>query len=252
MSSTSAIKNAFGSFGESYKLILKDKASLTLAAIPIIIGMTLYYFIGISLFHTVTEFGNNYIQDYLGDGTLGQVVNWIVKIILTILLYYIVNLTFILIVSIIASPFNDVLSARIEKQILKQDLPSFGASFSTAMKRMAATIITEIKKIIVILGVSVLVIFMGFFPFLTPVSIVLGAMVLSVEFIDFSWSRHGLSFKECKSEFKSHILGYTIGGLFFMLLISIPIVNLVVPCLATSYFTILWVKNNESSGEITK
>jgi CysZ protein len=248
----SGLKNAFGSFGDSYKLILKDKASLALAAIPIMIGIVMYYFIGINLFHTVTELGNNYIQEYLGDGTLGQIINWIVKIILTILLYYIVNLTFILIVSIIASPFNDVLSARIEKQILKQELPSFGASFSTAMKRMMATVITEIKKIVVILGVSLLVIVMGFFPLLTPVSVILGAMVLSIEFIDFSWSRHALSFKQCKSEFKSHIAGYTIGGLFFMLLISIPIVNLVVPCLATSYFTILWVKNNELSGEITK
>ena len=113
------------------------------------------------------NFGNTYIEQYLGEGTLGQIVNWIVKIILSILLYYIVNLTFVLIVSIVASPFNDALSARIEKQVQEKSLPGFGYTLESAFSRFVKTIGTEIKKIVMILGISVIVIVMGFFPLLT-------------------------------------------------------------------------------------
>lgn len=241
------IKHAFSSLGESYRFILKDKISLLLAMIPIFIGIILYYFAGVNLFSFMFENGQTYIQEYLGVGSLGKVAEWIVKIVLTIILYYIVNLTFILIISIIASPFNDALSARIEKQVLNQELPTFDIIVSRGIKKVFYTLGTEIKKILLIIFVSVFILLLGFFPVLTPISLILGAMVLSMEFVDFSWSRHDMSFKKCMGEFRKHIVSYTVGGLFFMIMISVPIINLVVPSLATSYFTILWVKNNERS-----
>lgn len=164
-----------------------------------------------------------------------------------VLLYYIINLTFIMVISVIASPFNDLLSARIEKQYLGKKLPNFSESMKLVSGNFIKTIFTEIKKITIILGISVLIVFTGFFPFFAPVSIILGAMVLSIEYIDFSWSRHSLEFKDCKKDFKKNVFSYSFGGLFFMILITIPLLNIVVPCLATSYFTILWVKNNENS-----
>ena len=241
------VRHAFSSLGESYKFILKDKISLSLALVPIFIGIVLYYFAGVSLFSFMYENGQTYIQEYLGTGGLGKVAEWIVRIVLTIILYFIVNLTFILIISIIASPFNDALSARIEKQVLKQELPSFDLILKRGIKKFFFTVGTEIKKIILIILVSLIVMVFGFFPILAPLSLVLGAMILSMEFVDFSWSRHDMSFKACMGEFRKHIVSYTIGGLFFILMISVPIINLVVPSLATSYFTILWVKNNEHS-----
>jgi len=241
------IKHALGSFGESYRYILKDKVSLILALIPIMIGIALYYFAGVKVFNAAMDFGQGYISEYLGDGTLGTVFNWIVKILLTILLYYIVNLTFIMIISIIASPFNDILSKRIESQVLKKELPTLNESFSGFFTKFFATVLTEIKKVIFILGLSLLIVILGFFPLLTPVSVILGAMVLSFEYLDFSWSRHEMPFKACRTDFRKNIFGYTIGGSFFILLISIPVINLIVPSFGTSYFTVLWVKNNELS-----
>lgn len=239
------IKNALTSFGESYRLILKDKISFLLALTPVAIGILLYYFAGLKFFSFMVEYGQGYIENYLGSGNLGAVFGWIVKIILTIFLYYVVNLTFILIISIIASPFNDALSARIEKQVLKEPLPSFDIMARAGLKKIIFTIGTEIKKIIFIMLLSILVLIFGFVPLLTPVSLSMGAMLLSMEFIDFSWSRHDMNFKSCLKEFRVGMFGYTIGGIFFMFIISIPVINLIVPSLATSYFTILWVKNNE-------
>lgn len=241
------IKHALTSLGDSYKYILKDKISLLLAIIPIFIGIVLYYFAGVSLFSYMVEHGQIYIDQYLGSGSLGKVAEWIIKIILTIILYFVVNLTFVLIISIIASPFNDALSARIEKQVLKSELPTFDMMFSKGLKKLFFTLGTELKKILFIVFISIFVLLLGFIPLLTPICLILGAMLLSIEFIDFSWSRHDMNFKTCLKEFRSHIVSYTIGGLFFMLIISVPIINLVVPSLGTSYFTVLWVRNNERS-----
>lgn len=242
------VRHALSSLGESYRFILKDKISLLLAIIPIFIGIILYYFAGVSLFSFMVENGQIYIDQYLGTGSLGKVAEWIIKILLTIILYFVVNLTFVLIISIIASPFNDALSSRIENQILKKELSSFDTILAKGMKKIFFTLGNEIKKIAFIVFLSIFVLILGFIPILVPISLVLGAMLLSIEFIDFSWSRHDMSFRSCLKEFRSHIVSYTIGGLFFMLIISVPIINLVVPSLGTSYFTVLWVKNNERSN----
>ena len=240
------IKNTFASIAPSYKLLLKDKVSLVLAIVPIVIGITLYYFIGKSIFTNLMAYGQEYISSYVSNESLGSFVNIVVGSLLSILLYFIVNWTFVLIVSIIASPFNNVLSQRLEKLYLGESLPSFNESFQSTFNNFFMQIFNEIKKISMILGLSILAVLFGFFPLLTPISILIGSIILSTEFLDFSWGRHEMSYPEIKSELKKNFISYSLGGSFFMLLVSIPLVNLLVPSWGTSFFTILWVKNNES------
>lgn len=243
---------SISSFKEAFSLIVKDKVSLALALIPIVIGIIFFVFVGVGMFSSIHTLGSEYIADYLGTGTFGEIAKWIVSIILSVLLYFIINFTFVLLISIIASPFNDLLSSRIEKQMLGEELPSFSDSMKGSMSNLVKTIITESKKVTIILGISVMAALVGFIPFLSPISILLSAIVLSTEFIDFSWSRHNMEFKECRTEYRKNIFSYAFGGLFFMLLVSIPLINIIVPSYGTSYFTVLWVKNNDSRSKITK
>lgn len=240
------LKNSFTSIKPSFQLILKDKVSLLLAIIPILIGGILYYFTGKAIFSTIMSYGQDYISNYVSNETLGSVANIIVGSILSILLYFIVNWTFVLIVSVIASPFNDVLSTRLEKSYLGEELPSLNESISRTFRNFVKVIINEVKKISFIISLSLLAVLIGFIPLLTPVSVMIGAFVLSTEFLDFSWGRHSMNFKQIKAELKRNLISYSLGGSFFMLLVSIPFINLLVPSWGTSYFTILWVKNNES------
>lgn len=243
---------AINSFKEAIRYILKDKVSFILALIPILIGLAIFILVGVGMFSTMQGIGNEYIAKYLGEGTFGDIVTWIVKIILTILLYYIINITFVMVLSIIASPFNDMLSNRIEKQILGLELPSFSDSMKGSISNLMATLVTESKKVVIILGISLFAVVLGLIPILTPVSFLLSAIVLSTEFIDFSWSRHNMTFKECRTEYRQNFFGYSFGGLFFMFLVSIPLINIIVPAYGTSYFTVLWVKSNDSRRQVTK
>lgn len=245
-------KDALTSFRPASKQLYQDKVNLLLAIIPISMGFVLFYFLGSWVYGSVMEQGQALIREYISEGTMGNIVYYIVATILTVMLYFLINWTFVLLVSIIASPFNDMLSSRIEKQLKGKTPDSLKHTFKEMLSKVAATLFNEIKKVSLIIVLSVISLVFGYIPLLTPVSVFITITLLSIEFLDYSWSRHGLSFMNCLGDLRRNILGYTFGGGFFFIIVSIPVINLIVPSLATSFFTILWVKNNEHNNQITE
>ena len=239
------MKNSLISFSPSIKNITKDRVNFILAVIPVVIGIILYMFLGSWVYGTLMDQGRLLIESYISSGSLGEVVYWLVATIFTIVLYFLVNWTFVLIITILSSPFNDMLSSRIEKKLQGRELESLGSSFSYIAKNFLLTLVTEIKKVTFIIILSLVSFVFGYIPLLTPISIFISVMLLAIGFIDYSWSRHEVNFKDCLSDLRKNVVNYGIGGAFFFILISIPIVNLVVSPWATSYFTTLWIKNNE-------
>ena len=78
-------------------------------------------------------------------------IKWVIKGIIAVLLYFIVGYTFVLIVSIISSPFNDAISSRVEKNlggIAPEKLPQ---AFKLLIKNSLKNITNEIKKVCFIL-----------------------------------------------------------------------------------------------------
>lgn len=246
------LKNALTSFKPASAQIFKDKVNIILAGIPVIMGILLYYFLGAWVYGSVMEQGNMLIKEYVSEGTMGQFVYYIVAAILTIMLYFLVNWTFVLVVSAIASPFNDMLSTRIEKRLEGKTPDSLQQTFSSMIKRLAGTLLNEGKKIAFVIFLSVLALVLGFFPILTPLSVFLSILLLSIQFLDYSWARHDIKFGNCFGDLRRHVIGYALGGAFFFIIVSIPVVNLIVPPLATSFFTILWMKNNERINQVTE
>jgi CysZ protein len=237
------INNAFAAFSPSVNMIFKNKVNLILAVIPVIIGILLYWFAGSAIYEAVMGQGQELINEYIKEGTWGAIVYYLVAAIFSIMLFFIVNWTFVLVVALLASPFNDLLSERIEN-IMKGDATlNLTDSMGRVGKNIFKVIFVEIKKILLIMGLTLISVIFGYIPFLTPISIMIAILLLAVEFLDYSWSRHEMTFGECLSDIKKNLMGYLLGGGFFFILVSIPVVNLIVPSLATSYFTTLWLKN---------
>lgn len=240
------LRNALTSFKPASQKIYKDKINLLLASVPIITGVLLYYFLGAWVYGSVMEQGQIFIKDYISEGTMGSIVYYIVAAILTIMLYFLINWTFVLLVSLIASPFNDMLSSRIEKMVKGKANDDLQKTVSNILAHIFATLFNEIKKIGLIIVLSILSLIFGYIPLLTPISVFIAILLLSVEFLDFSWSRHKLTFGQCLNDLRKNLIGYAFGGAFFFVIVSIPLINLIVSPLATSFFTLLWIKNNES------
>jgi CysZ protein len=242
------IKNAVTSFKPAFANIFRDKVNFILTAIPVLIGIILFILLGSWVYGDLMEQARLLVSEYVSEGAVGSVITYITMMVMTVLLYFVFSWTFVLIVAVISSPFNDVLSRRTEKILKGEELETLVESFSLVGKGFVSTIFNEIKKISFIILLSLISLAFSFIPLLTPISVFITVLLLAVQFVDYSWARHGLTFNSCFKDMKSNLVDYGLGGGFFFLLVSVPIINLIVPPVATSYFTILWVKNNEHSN----
>lgn len=239
------IKNTLTTFKPAVQMITKDKANFILAMIPVLIGLLIFIFFGKWIYTELATEGQKLIESYISEGVMGSIVYWLVSIILTVILYFIINFTFVLIVSLIASPFNDLLSSRIEKKYHHEKTPTFSESLTFLSGKLVATLFNEVKKISMIVVLSMIAFILSYIPILTPLSIFINALLLAVGFVDYTWARKNLTFGACFSDLRKNLFGYGFSGGFFFIIVSIPIINLIVPPLATSYYTLFWIKNNE-------
>jgi CysZ protein len=245
------LKAALVSFKPSIGMVFKNKVNFVLSLIPMMMGILLYWFAGTKVYESTMGWGKELIDKYITEGTWSSVVYYLVATILTIMLFFVVNWTFVLVVAVIASPFNDVMSGRIEKLLNGQQPLSLADSFTQIGKNLFKTLFNEIKKVSLIITLTIISMVFGYIPILTPISVFIAIMLLAWEFLDYSWGRHKLTFGSCVKDMRQNLLDYALGGAFFFIIVSIPVVNLLVPPLATSYFTTLWVKNNENRNQVT-
>ena len=241
------MSSPISSLGRSWKLMTANKTNILLSAIPVLFGIILYAFAGMQFYSYVAGQGESVISGYISSDTLGSVVAFVLKAILTIMIFFFTNWTFVMVVTIFAGPFNDILSSRIEKQIKHEELWNLSESLKLVGAKFFANLFNELKKISFIIFVGLIAFIIGYIPLLTPISIFLAILLLAVGFLDYSWSRHSVSFRSCVGDVRKHLIRYSIGGGVFFLLVSVPVVNLIVPPLATCYFTLLWVRNHEVS-----
>ncbi len=237
------MKYLVSSFGESFSILRKDKIVLLFSFAPILIGVVLYYFLGQLIFTDFLDWINIWVKQKVSSDGLGSVISWIVTASLTVVMYFIVSWTFVLIVSLIASPFNDIISNRTEKILMGEVPESLDKSIGRLLKRFAFTIVNELKKISFIVIMTFLALILNFIPILSPVSFVLSALLFAIGFVDYSWSRHNLHFRECVSSTRRLFLGFSLSGCVFLGLVAIPVVNLFTLPYAVIYYTIFFTKN---------
>lgn len=237
------MKHFVSSFGESFSILRKDKIIFLFSLVPIFIGIVLYYFLGQMIFTDFLDWINTWVSGKVSSDGLGSVIGWIVTATLTVVMYFVVSWTFVLIVSLVASPFNDIISNRTEKILDGKKPESLDKSMGRLLKRFAFTIVNEIKKISFILFMTVLAVVMNFIPILAPVSFILSALLLAIGFVDYSWSRHDLQFRSCVESTRRLFLGLILSGAVFMGLIAIPVVNLFALPYAVIYYTVFYSKN---------
>lgn len=233
-------KDVFGGFRDAFSLLFKDKIILILSFIPILIGVILFYYLGLWMMNTGMATGEGIIQKYSEGGSV--ILSWIIKITLYVILYFLINWAFVLIVSILASPFNDAISSRVEKRIKGEELKNIGQVFSGLFSGMIKTIFIEAKKITFILIIFIFSLALQLIPILVPLGLILAAMLVAIQFIDYSWSRHNLDMGVCFKDLTDNFIPYCMAGFFFMGLMAIPIVNLFSLSYGVVYFTALWAK----------
>jgi CysZ protein len=230
------------SFPLAFKMIFTDPVNLVLSIFPTLLALALYIFTIIVTYRN----SDRLVSYFRGYVYSADQASWLAKIltaILIIFIFFLMSWTFVVIVGIIAAPFNSLLSSRIETKLVKKiymDEDQMKA-IAQVKSNMLLTFKNELKKLLFIAFVAGMAFLLNLFPLFYPVGIFLVATLLAVQFIDYSWSRYNMRFGACLKDVFSNIIPYSLGGFIFLLLVAIPIVNAFVPALATSYFTILWL-----------
>lgn len=230
----------WASFGDLYK----SKINLLLTLVPIFLGLILYYYLGMILWDFFNTTIKTQILSMISQESLGVFLYWLVFTLLIVLFFFVLNWTFVLVVNLLAAPFNDFLSERIEKSLRGEPVVLDEMNF---FKRFIPVMLNEAKKVLFIIVLSIFSLLFSFFAVLAPLSLLFNCWLIAIGYTDLSWSRHSLSFRECLGDFRKNLMSFGLSGGFFSLLIMIPIFNLLVPSWGTSYYTRKWVQRHSTS-----
>lgn len=236
------MNGVFKAFPVALKMIFTDPVNLVLSVFPTLVALGMYI---LTITYTYTN-SERLVSWFRGYTYTADSATWLAKIltvILIVFIFFLMSWTFVVIVGIIAAPFNSLLSSRIETKLVQKiymDEDQHKA-IQQVKSNMVQTFKNEIKKLIFIVLVAGMAFLLNLFPMFYPVGIFLVATLLAVQFVDYSWSRHDMHFGECLKDVMGNIIPYSMGGFIFLMMVAIPVVNAFVPAMATSYFTVLWL-----------
>ena len=212
-----------GIFYRSLSILIKDKSILCLSCVPVLMGSVLYFFLGAKLYQLVSVQGRAFVHDLLGESSGANLAYGLLFILFMTIIIFLVNWTFVIVVSILASPFNDIMSTLVERRYTgiaqKAGTPE-KFSLLKFLRHTAHTIWNECKKVSLIAVLTLLACAISLIPPLAIVGSIATALLLAIQFIDYSWARHQWRVRQCARDSFKHFFSYTLGGIVFMFFMS--------------------------------
>lgn len=237
------MKDMVTAIPEAFRHLFKDPVNFILFLIPGILAVVIYIVAGTYALENGMALTKVVINKYILSQNANMFMYYVVSGLMAFLLFMLVSWTFVLMIGILSAPFNSVISSRIEKKI-RGEVPTTNKSqgIKDVLASFGRTIFNEFKKLTVIIIATVLAMGLNFFPVLFPLALLLLTLIMSSQFLDYSWSRHDLGAGACFKDVMGHFFVNVFSGGMFLLLVSVPLINVLVPALATSYYTVLWTK----------
>ena len=249
------MKEMFSAYTAARRYLFSNKTNFMLALIPVIIGVIVYALLGGWIFNSLIPLGEQWVTSYFSNETVGDIFYYLIVGLVSVFLYLLVSWTMVLLISLIASPFNDLISSRVERLARGKEPEDLSSGFGNMIKKLIGTLLNEIKKVVMILLFTIIAFALNLLPVLVPLAFLITAILFAIQFVDYSWSRHDLASKECFRDTRRNWIPYAISGSGFLVLATIPVVNLFLPAYATSYYTVLWTnlrKKREAISESNK
>lgn len=217
--------------------LLKHPSLRPFVIIPLVINIV--------IFGSLLTLGFSYISDLM-DTMLANIPGWLsfIKWILWPLIVITVSLIsgylFTTVALIIASPFNALLAEKAEELITGQPVDSL-EGFGAALASIPRSVVRELLKLLYYIPMALLVLLLSFIPGVGAAAwLLLGAWMMSIQFVDYPMDNHQLSFAEVKRACRSRRLSSLGFGGVVALCTGIPLVNFFVVPAAVVGATLLW------------
>ena len=232
------------SHGAQYLLrgakMLNHKSLRLFVIIPLLVN--------IIIFGSLIGFTINYLSELM-SGWLGMIpewlgfIEWILWPLIGITLSLITGYAFTAVALIIASPFNALLAEKAEELITGRPVDSL-EGLGAALLAIPRGIMREVLKLLYYIPMFLLVLILSFVPGLNAVApflwLLLGAWMMSIQFLDYPMDNHQLSFADVKEAARFRRLSSLGFGGGVALCAGIPIVNFFVIPSAVVGATIMW------------
>lgn len=248
--------------GASYPLrglafLLRHRSLWKLALLPLLINLAVVAGVGAVLFSQLDEVHARLTSDVVLDapGAWYQwpwyAVKWLglrlAGLLLVVVSAALLYVLFLLLGAIVAAPFNDKLSERVELLVTGRKSPEEPFSVVGILREGGRTVLDEARKAGLFVALAIAALALNLLPgigtLLYPVvSGTLTVFFLSLEFVDFSMSRRKLRFRAKREALMRHkraVFGF--GATMFAAL-AVPVTNLLILPIGAVGGTLLYLE----------
>ncbi len=167
-------------------------------------------------------------------------IEWILWPLIVITAGLITGYLFTAVALLIASPFNSLLAEKAEELITGKPVQSLEGLWP-ALMAIPRSVVRELLKLVYYVPMALLALVLSLIPGVGAVAwLLLGAWMMSIQFIDYPMDNHQKSFAEVKDAVRSQRLSSLGFGGLVALCTVIPVVNFFVVPAAVVGATLLW------------
>ena len=204
--------------------------------------------VNVLIFGGLLSIGFGYVTDLMAwmDAKLPDwldFLQWILWPLIVITACLISGYLFTSVALVIASPFNGLLAEKAEELITGKPVAG-PEGLGAALMLVPRGILREILKLMYYVPMAVLVLILSVIPGINAVAPVLwfllGAWMMSIQFVDYPMDNHQLSFADVKEAVRRRRLSSMGFGGLVALCAGIPVVNFFVVPAAVVGATLLW------------
>lgn len=208
--------------------------------LPLLIGAVTYTAM---IWFAVTQF--NRLMDTLmpqGDAWYLVIAGGLLWVVFAVLVMIAMFFTFVMVMNILASPFNGLLAEKVELQACGAEARELG--WGQRLREFGIVFLGELRKYAYFLMIAVIILIITFIPLLNLISPLLwflfGSWMLAAEYVAYPMNNHGKVFKQVRQELQKHrLLTYGLGMAAFILF-WVPLLNFFVMPAAVAGGTLLW------------
>ncbi|PLW83376.1 sulfate transporter CysZ [Kineobactrum sediminis] len=170
-------------------------------------------------------------------------LEWLVWPVLIIVFGLLAGYLFTALALLIASPFNNLLAEKAEELVTGKPVAGLGG-FTAALLALPQGLLRELHKLWYYVPMAILVLVLSVIPGINVASpllwLLLGAWMMSLQFIDYPMDNHQLRFADVRAAAQRHRLSSMGFGGLVALCAGVPVLNFFVVPAAVVGATLLW------------
>lgn len=238
--------------GQAAGLLLRHRGLRAVAALPMLVNIVLYVALMALAFWWIARWEPSWLREWHESGVVGLAAGWVVAVakwaVAAPVVLVVVYFTFTTVGMVIAAPFNDVLSGRVEA-VLSTGASDEAASMQAWTRQMVATTIGSIRLLMLQILLSLLVLpfllipVVGFLP-LFLVTAYFGGLAM----IDVAVARHDPTVGRLRRVLPGRRWQALALGVGTELLFFVPLVAMLVLPLGVIAGTMLYVMWDAGDG----